>query len=154
MESRDKRFAFTVNFSAMVLFSCVASCCLSVQSAKFFSISRAYFIHAASRLSLLLAGIYMINRMIGDFHYYLVKRGVSVFPFEPGHCFPYLQHAKAVKNILEYQWATLWENLFIPYANNKGADQPAHPRSLINAFVVRCLVSIKSLLATAEIPSL
>ena len=25
------------------------------------------------------------------------------------------------------------------YANNKGADQPAHPRSLISAFVVRCL---------------
>ena len=24
-----------------------------------------------------------------------------------------------------------------PYANNKGADQPAHPRSLISAFVVR-----------------
>ena len=27
-------------------------------------------------------------------------------------------------------------------ANNKGADQPAHPRSLISAFVVRCLDSI------------
>ena len=25
--------------------------------------------------------------------------------------------------------------------NNKGADQPAHPRSLISAFVVRCLDS-------------
>ena len=30
----------------------------------------------------------------------------------------------------------------MPYANNKGADQPAHPRSLISAFVVRCLDSI------------
>ena len=28
------------------------------------------------------------------------------------------------------------------YANNKGADQPAHSRRLISAFVVRCLVSI------------
>ena len=28
------------------------------------------------------------------------------------------------------------------YANNKGADQPAHPRSLISAFVVRRLDSI------------
>ena len=28
---------------------------------------------------------------------------------------------------------------FMSYANNKGADQPAHPRSLIGAFVVRCL---------------
>ena len=28
------------------------------------------------------------------------------------------------------------------YANNKGADQRAHPRSLISAFIVRCLNSI------------
>ena len=28
------------------------------------------------------------------------------------------------------------------YANNKGADQPAHRRSLISAFVVRCLECI------------
>ena len=28
------------------------------------------------------------------------------------------------------------------YANNKGADQPAHPRSLLSAFVIRCLDSI------------
>ena len=40
------------------------------------------------------------------------------------------------------------------YANNKGADQPAHPRSLISAFVVRCLDSIISLESTAEISRL
>ena len=44
-----------------------------------------------------------------------------------------------------HNWATSWENLFLPYANNRDADQPAHPRSLISAFVVRCLGSIKSL---------
>ena len=33
-------------------------------------------------------------------------------------------------------WATTWENLFMPYANNKGANQPAYPHSLINVFVV------------------
>ena len=38
-------------------------------------------------------------------------------------------------------WAMSWENLFMPYANNKGADQPVHPHSLISAFVVRCLDS-------------
>ena len=27
----------------------------------------------------------------------------------------------------------------MPYATNKDADQPAHPRSLISTFVVRCL---------------
>ena len=39
-------------------------------------------------------------------------------------------------------WVTSWENLFMPYANNKGADQPAWMRSLISAFVFHCLDSI------------
>ena len=50
--------------------------------------------------------------------------------------------------------ATSWENLFLPYANNKGADQPAHPRSLISAFVVCSLDSIISILAIAKISRL
>ena len=36
---------------------------------------------------------------------------------------------------------------FMPYANNKGADQPAHLRSLISAFVVHCLDSMTSLVS-------
>ena len=40
------------------------------------------------------------------------------------------------------------------YANNKGADQPAHPRSLISTFVFRCLDSIVSLDSIAEISRL
>ena len=40
------------------------------------------------------------------------------------------------------------------YANNKGADQPAHPHSLISSFVVRCLDSIISLDYIAEISRL
>ena len=39
-------------------------------------------------------------------------------------------------------------------ANNKGADQPAHPRSLISAFVVRCLDSVMSLASVIKISSL
>ena len=54
----------------------------------------------------------------------------------------------------ELNWATSWENLFMPYANNKGADQPAHMRSLISAFVVCCLYSIISLVSITEISSL
>ena len=42
----------------------------------------------------------------------------------------------------------------MPYANNKGVDQPAHPRSLISAFIVRCLDSIISLDSIVEIPRL
>ena len=37
------------------------------------------------------------------------------------------------------------------YVNNKDADQPAHPHSLISVFVVRCLDSIISLDSIAEI---
>ena len=36
-------------------------------------------------------------------------------------------------------------------ANNKGADQPAHPRSLISAFVIPLFESNISRLATSEI---
>ena len=36
------------------------------------------------------------------------------------------------------------------FANNTGADQPAHPRSLISAFVIRVLESTVSKLATSE----
>ena len=37
------------------------------------------------------------------------------------------------------------------FANNTGADQPAHPRSLISAFVIRFCESIICKLATCEI---
>ena len=37
------------------------------------------------------------------------------------------------------------------FASNKGADQPAHARSLISAVVIRLMKSIISKLATSEI---
>ena len=40
------------------------------------------------------------------------------------------------------------------YANNKGADQSAHLRSLISAFVVSCLDSIIARISNCEISSL
>ena len=42
---------------------------------------------------------------------------------------------------------------FMPYAKNKGAEQPAHPLSLIGAFVVRCLDNITPLDGISEISS-
>ena len=42
----------------------------------------------------------------------------------------------------------------MPYANNKGADQPAHPLRLISTFVVHFLDSIIPLVSTSEISSL
>ena len=41
-----------------------------------------------------------------------------------------------------------------PYANNKGADQPAHPCSLISTSVIRCLYSIIPLISISKISSL
>ena len=40
------------------------------------------------------------------------------------------------------------------YANNKGADLPAHPRSLISTFVVHCLDSVMSLVSVTKISNL
>ena len=48
-------------------------------------------------------------------------------------------------------WASLQENMSSLFANNKGADQPVHPLSLISTFVIRLLESIISKLATSEI---
>ena len=42
----------------------------------------------------------------------------------------------------------------MPYANNKGADQLVHLRSLISIFVVRCLDSIIPQVSVSEISSL
>ena len=38
--------------------------------------------------------------------------------------------------------------------NNKGADQPAHPHSLISTFVVHCLDIIVPLVSISKISSL
>ena len=42
----------------------------------------------------------------------------------------------------------------LPYANNEGTDQPAHPRSLISTFVVRCLDNIIPLVSMSKISRL
>ena len=47
--------------------------------------------------------------------------------------------------------ASTRENLSSVFANNKGEDQPAHPRSLISAFVIRLSENIISKIATREI---
>ena len=54
----------------------------------------------------------------------------------------------------ETNWATSGENLFMPHANNKVADQPALPRSLFSVFAIRCLDSIIPQVSISEISSL
>ena len=51
-------------------------------------------------------------------------------------------------------WVMSWENLFMPYANSKGADQPANSHSSISAFVVHCLNSIIPPVSISKISSL
>ena len=39
----------------------------------------------------------------------------------------------------------------MPYVNNKGADQPAHPLSLMCTFVVHCLDIMVCILAISKV---
>ena len=50
-----------------------------------------------------------------------------------------------------FEWASTQENLSSVFANNKSADQPEHPHSLISAFVIHLLEIIISRLTTSEI---
>ena len=56
--------------------------------------------------------------------------------------------------MLEWYTGQFFLHVCVSYANNKVADQPAHPRSLISAFVVRCLDSVMSLVSVTKISSL
>ena len=38
----------------------------------------------------------------------------------------------------------------LPYATNKGTDQPARPRRLVSAFIIRCQDSITLILAKSK----
>ena len=56
-----------------------------------------------------------------------------------------VQHSAFLK------WATPWENLLMPYSNNKSKDQSVHPHSLISIFVIRCLDSIRPITCISKI---
>ena len=54
-------------------------------------------------------------------------------------------------DLLFFIWVRREKTCLWWFANNKGADQPAHPHSLIIAFVIRVLVSIISRFAMSKI---
>ena len=64
-----------------------------------------------------------------------IKLGAACMPSE-------LASNRATAPGQRYNMSHVMRKPVLPYANNKGADQHAHPRSLISAFVVRCLDSI------------
>ena len=75
----------------------------------------------------------MINYYYDIFHLYITDMFMSEqFLYEAGH----------------------EKMCLMSYANNKGADQPAHLDSLISAFVVRCLDSVMSLVSVTKISNL
>ena len=47
-------------------------------------------------------------------------------------------------------WATSWENLITPYANNKDADQPAHPHSLDSIIYLVSILAVSWLVENPE----
>ena len=49
------------------------------------------------------------------------------------------------------KWGSALENLSSGFENIKGADQPAHPRSLLSAYVISFSKNIISKLATDKI---
>ena len=72
--------------------------------------------------------------------------------YEPGHDQDQDQDSLLVKRRNNnHSPGPVEKTCLMSYANNKGTDQPAHPRSLISAFVVRCLDSVMSLVSVTEI---
>ena len=67
------------------------------------------------------------------------------------HTAPWLDQPLGIVKIFEPGHE---KTCLMSYANNKDADQPAHPRSLISTFVVCCLDSTRSLDSIAEISRL
>ena len=73
------------------------------------------------------------------------SRKSLVTRFSPSSVYHNSQTGQKIKlctnvNILvtDHMGKVMQKTCLMPYANNKGADQPAHPRSLISTFVVRC----------------
>ena len=69
-------------------------------------------------------------------------------------CYMFTVIWNVVLSKMDTIWASSWENLFLPYANNKGTDQPAQPRSLLSSFVNRSLGSVITVVAIYEISRL
>ena len=71
----------------------------------------------------------------------LIQSQEDIFCYLSYHIVPLLKKQCSSK---------IMRNLLLPYGNNKGANQPAHPCSLISTFVIRCLDRIISLVSTSK----
>ena len=112
----------------------------------FFIFSNVAFISFLHRSYFYLSSILDVesNRHVKKQWFYCVKKG-SIFSY----IHHYYRGANMIINEPGHEKMCL-----MSYANNKGADQPAHPRSLISAFIVRCVDSIICRGSKAEISRL
>ena len=78
---------------------------------------------------------------------FLIRLLLKVQSDQGLHCLSFLLH------LLHAYEPGREKTCLMSYANNKGADQPAHPHSLISAFVVRCLDSVMSPVSVTKISS-
>ena len=131
-------------------------CCFYLSAVLIVSLSRLVFKAGSWSLSFyLLSSIFtnfssqeiQFSRLIS--YYFEVQMGGKwyVVTWHP------IQNPKKIL-LRKCTWATSWENMFMPYTSNKGADHPAYPRSLISTFVVRWLDSIIPLVSISKISSL
>ena len=72
---------------------------------------------------------------------------------DPGRALPYTQRGyNNLNTYYTHKYGPRCKKTCLRrFANNKDTDQPAHPRSLISAFVIRFFESFVSKLATSEI---
>ena len=94
--------------------------------------------------------IFLTSRFFHVFFYHIVWKTYFILIRGPRLQFSNFSVYSSKLPIL-IKWASSRENLSSGFANNTGADQPGHPRSLISAFVILFLESIISGLATNEI---
>ena len=72
------------------------------------------------------------------------------------HSFGWFCHvvAQMLKIFMLIKWETSQENLFMPYTNNKGTDQPVYCCSPISVFVIRCQDNIIPIVAIFKMSTL
>ena len=101
--------------------------------------------------------VYMLKHC-GNLHYRCQmcekSYALAVHLFIQTYTYSYWWEMSQLREPSSCIWATSWENHFMQYANNKGAVQPAHLRSLISPIVVRCLDSIIPLVSISKLSSL
>ena len=81
----------------------------------------------------------------------MVEKGRIVKVSQSTHTAILISFSVARKSTLDISWASSCETCLMSYTNNKGADQTAHPRSLISTFVVHCLDSMICILAISKV---